>query len=446
MPFIPCPNLHPCSVHDAHRGGRLPLRSEPLDPPKNLFSSRPHCKAIASTEPFAAAPPPVPSDVTEEWTTSAGTRPPKTLQHSQCLCCPYRAPDPRQCVSLESTSFQQTKRATVACAPTSRSLTKNAKKKKKKKRRRKLRPHGGGSLFAFHLARAAEPVVLPVRVLFDFFQAVLLLLLTWAGAAPVECPRGVPSTFGFTGCRASPRGLFCHDQSQSKFADASRLAFALVVQRARMASRGMSRTGCCFVGDRAYCQSASGSSRSVLAGASASVSAALPSAAQCRPSSSSCDFYSCVEDALQCQRGPASDSYPIQYGLKYCRRFSALRLNARGTRWAEVAHACLQVQLASFLRANPRPTCAALTKFAFASHPRCYTQPGASICDLDPVTQARVALTVDTHDLVSVRSAIQVGAVARTCAVEIARDGVDLGRRIVRGRLEAGGRFLDDVR
>jgi hypothetical protein len=99
---------------------------------------------------------------------------------------------------------------------------------------------------------------------------------------------------------------------------------------------------------------------------------------------------------VQCERGPHDDSYPIRYGLKYCQRFSSVSLNDAGRRWTSATKLCLQQRLSEFLRSNPRPSCRALSDFAFSSHPACYTQPGASVCDLPLGTKARIGTIVDT--------------------------------------------------
>ena len=172
---------------------------------------------------------------------------------------------------------------------------------------------------------------------------------------------------------------------------------------------------------------------------------AFAQVSRCVPSASSCAFYTCVEQSLQCERGPRSDSYLIQYGLKYCERFSSLRLDAVGTRWTTSTKLCLQQRLAGLLRSNPRPSCAALTSFAFASHPACYTQPSSSVCDLSIRTQARISTTVDTSDLLTRRSVVQVGQVAQTCARRIINRGIESGQRVLESGVDTARRGLHNI-
>ena len=127
---------------------------------------------------------------------------------------------------------------------------------------------------------------------------------------------------------------------------------------------------------------------------------------------------------MQCQRGRPQDSYPLLYGKKYCLRFAAMsrqKLGSDGMRWRDATLTCLQKKLHYFISRNPSANCQQLTRAAFDSHPACYTNPVKSICALDLRVQTQIGLTVDTPDLVSTRSGIQVAAVAKRCTKDLVK-------------------------
>lgn len=141
-----------------------------------------------------------------------------------------------------------------------------------------------------------------------------------------------------------------------------------------------------------------------------------PDAASCKtPRPDNCSFYSaCVEKQNPC----GESGYALGYGEKYCNAFAnESGFSATGTAWMKSTMLCLQRHLAADdLRVV---SCTALTDDAFASHPDCYTQPGASICDLGPGDALLVLRTISATDLLSSRAVKQEAAVVRTCIAHV---------------------------
>lgn len=127
-------------------------------------------------------------------------------------------------------------------------------------------------------------------------------------------------------------------------------------------------------------------------------------------------------------------SYPIQYGFKYCSAFKATTFPERSlftnaNTWRDRTLICLQTSLAAWMNSQEgTPSCQELTRFAFESHPPCYTQEEASICSLDPRDQLTIAGVVSVEDLATVPSAVQTSRVIQHCGERIwkvATDAVD---------------------
>lgn len=141
-------------------------------------------------------------------------------------------------------------------------------------------------------------------------------------------------------------------------------------------------------------------------------------AAQCVNSAvPSCGVYeSCF--AKFCPCSGSSDEYFLTYGQKYCERFLAKdNLSAAGKKWRDATLTCLQETIVPRLdiSTSPQCDCAAMRKFAFDSHVACYTQPGASICDLPVSEMVSIGMTVDLFDIFTTDSMVQVSAVAAEC-------------------------------
>jgi hypothetical protein len=140
-----------------------------------------------------------------------------------------------------------------------------------------------------------------------------------------------------------------------------------------------------------------------------------PDAASCSaPVPRTCAFYAaCLEQVNPC----GASGYALGYGEKYCSRYDVdHRFSAEGLAWRDNVLHCLQESLVS--RLSTPATCDDLTTFAFDSHPRCYTE-GPSICFLPPSDALEVVSVIDGKDLLSLRSAKQVGTVAATCVVQL---------------------------
>lgn len=136
-----------------------------------------------------------------------------------------------------------------------------------------------------------------------------------------------------------------------------------------------------------------------------------------------CDFYRSLEEARRCGLS-GLDAYPINYGLKYCERFSGLdnMLSPEGVAWRDKTMRCLQQTLKDYLLEHPNATCSELATTAFNSHPECYTTDfdGPSICSLFVPGKAhnvfKIAATVDASDAIQVRSVVQALATLMLCA------------------------------
>jgi hypothetical protein len=147
--------------------------------------------------------------------------------------------------------------------------------------------------------------------------------------------------------------------------------------------------------------------------------ATYPTAASCAtPHPQNCSFYSAC---LEAQHPCGEAGYGLGYGEKYCNAFANNPgFSAAGVAWVDSTMLCLQKHLASLsTKGLPSMTCDAVTDDAFASHPACYTQPGASICDLGPSDALQVLRTISATDLLSSRALTQEASVVRTCVAHI---------------------------
>jgi len=161
-----------------------------------------------------------------------------------------------------------------------------------------------------------------------------------------------------------------------------------------------------------------------------------------QPSEVSCDFYrGCLESHQSC----GSEGYAIGYGKKYCERFLALNtpyahtkslLSRQGLNWRNSTLLCLQQELVPILSKEPyEHPCSDIKTHAYNSHPKCYTLPENSICDL-PLSDWRVILsTVDFGDTLSLDGIKQAKAVLLTCTFALRDERDDLKRKLLLGRL-----------
>jgi len=156
-------------------------------------------------------------------------------------------------------------------------------------------------------------------------------------------------------------------------------------------------------------------------------------------SSQTCEFYRiCVEPIYGCGNAPGDEqTYPENYGKKYCTKFADHSwASGKGRTWRDQTLQCLQASLVPWVQSR-KGNCEALTTFAFDSHVPCYTQPGASICELmrpspsDGGITARgedllkIARTPDGSDLLTRRSARQMAGVVEECAGQVTNYAVD---------------------
>jgi hypothetical protein len=143
-----------------------------------------------------------------------------------------------------------------------------------------------------------------------------------------------------------------------------------------------------------------------------------PTVASCEtPRPQNCSFYSaCVEHETAC----GESGYALGYGEKYCNAFKNLSsLSAKGVAWRDSVMHCLQEELVPY--SQTRATCDTILTTAFDSHPRCYTQPEASICFLPPSDTLAVLGTIGGSELLTARSRKQILDTIGTCLGQIGR-------------------------
>lgn len=197
--------------------------------------------------------------------------------------------------------------------------------------------------------------------------------------------------------------------------------------RARCAAKVLAATGDACVGDA--CVRARETNEPCVADGET-----YPTLASCAtPRPDNCSYYSaCLERQQPC----GENGYALGYGEKYCNAFANnAGFSPAGVAWVNGTMLCLQRHLA----AEPvqSMSCSAITDDAFASHPDCYTQPGASICDLGPSDALQVLNTISATDLLSSRALKQEAQVVRTCVVHIfGRLFGGRARSLTSGRLE----------
>jgi hypothetical protein len=141
--------------------------------------------------------------------------------------------------------------------------------------------------------------------------------------------------------------------------------------------------------------------------------ATYPDRAACAtPVADDCAFYRACLDAT---RPCGAAGYALAFGERLCQAFVARReeFSPAGQAWLRGVRTCLQRALVPRVD-DPGQTCAALADAAFASHARCYTAPGNSVCalpaaDLGALTRALAPWLRDP------RVVQQIGEVLRGC-------------------------------
>lgn len=164
--------------------------------------------------------------------------------------------------------------------------------------------------------------------------------------------------------------------------------------------------------------------------------------AQCMSTAQpSCQVYTnCFEQNCPCS---GADNYFTNYGLRYCQRFlAASGWSAAGERWRDRTLVCLQEAIVPRLPVGAPQTCncSAMKTFAYESHVRCYTQPGASVCDLPLEDVRRIWSVIDTGDLFDAYGLRQMLQVAGIClgVASTTRPDWDRIRDRINQRLQAG--------
>lgn len=140
--------------------------------------------------------------------------------------------------------------------------------------------------------------------------------------------------------------------------------------------------------------------------------------------SPSCGVYeSCF--AKYCPCG-GDDEYFLSYGKKYCEAFlGAANFSSEGANWRDRTLTCLQETIVPELDISDNPTCncSSMRAFAFDSHVSCYTQSGASICDLGVSDLNEIRKIIDIGDVLSVDGLKQTRAVVDICKNSAPDDG-----------------------
>lgn len=94
-------------------------------------------------------------------------------------------------------------------------------------------------------------------------------------------------------------------------------------------------------------------------------------ASQCSDLIGSCEYYQCLENQENC----GEDSYYIEFGLHYCRKYQAkeYKYTEQGKEFLTNIRTCLQEELErEIVRAGELPKCSKVEKFAVETHKTCY--------------------------------------------------------------------------
>ncbi len=138
-----------------------------------------------------------------------------------------------------------------------------------------------------------------------------------------------------------------------------------------------------------------------------------------------CSFYSCADtavvDAGICKARDKS-SYFLNYGEKYCNRFSdktLYKLSEKGQVWLNKTLVCLQQAIVDFCHDGACAKCENIRKLSYASHAPCYTDSG--LCYLNPIDLFQIGLTPDFKaDVLNRDGLIQIAEVGGLCGGQLA--------------------------
>lgn len=109
--------------------------------------------------------------------------------------------------------------------------------------------------------------------------------------------------------------------------------------------------------------------------------------AECEKKSTSCDFYSCIEQEMSC----GSDGYFIGFGERFCRRFDKIfgKLSPQGREWFMSARQCLTKKTLTLDKAS---SCHEIEEQSYNDHRPCYISSG--YCDLPTRDKAKIIKVV----------------------------------------------------
>jgi hypothetical protein len=133
-----------------------------------------------------------------------------------------------------------------------------------------------------------------------------------------------------------------------------------------------------------------------------------------------CTFYSCADKSVVeagiCKKDDPN-AYFINYGEKYCKRFSEKtnqKISEKGNVWLNKTLVCLQQAVVGFCDKNSCSNCEKIRELAYTSHADCYTKSG--LCYLNPYDLFLIGVTPDIkNDVLNKDGLKQVAEVAGLC-------------------------------
>ncbi|XP_021349070.1 uncharacterized protein LOC110447601 [Mizuhopecten yessoensis] len=115
------------------------------------------------------------------------------------------------------------------------------------------------------------------------------------------------------------------------------------------------------------------------------------------PDGTKCSWYrQCLEKRYPCEQ--TGSAYAITYAEKFCDLYAknVHMFSTYGRQWIAASKKCLQVVLAPVLSPEVNISCSDIKSMAFASHPKCYSNPseGFSFCSLSLRDKLEVFWTI----------------------------------------------------
>ncbi|KAK6339727.1 hypothetical protein TWF718_009121 [Orbilia javanica] len=141
----------------------------------------------------------------------------------------------------------------------------------------------------------------------------------------------------------------------------------------------------------------------------------------CTATSSSCDFYTCLESKSGC--GPTG--YELGYALPFCNAITAVssNLSVNGQAWYSATKLCLQNALS--VEASCETSCTNIYLNAFASHVPCYLDSG--FCELSGADLKVFFQVVGVAGVTSNDGLALFGAVLQGCVTKYQNGQVNMG-------------------